>query len=217
MAFDPTQIFSISKKAHKRAVEAKVHISFQYIDWSSDLFFVHGLNADYYHKLFAAFHELKKASVDEIRKQNHSSLQVKSIRWNSASYITQGSFPDSVMRSLKVSLLPQARSLVEAGLQVEDLIKDSFEFSLSKNYGRVHGFLFGDTFHIVWFDPGHNLFPGMTKKRKKKPVTPFEQVRQVKCCSPEAVNQLREENKEMRRELEQCLELLAEATEPPQS
>ncbi|OIP99489.1 MAG: hypothetical protein AUK35_06315 [Zetaproteobacteria bacterium CG2_30_46_52] len=215
MALNSAQIFSISEQAHKKAVEAKVRISFQYIDWSTDSFFAHGLNAEYYHKLFSAFHALKLASVDEIRKQTHPSLQIKSIRWKkSAKHITQDSFPDSVMESLKRSLLHQAQTMIDASLQADDLIRDSFEFSLSKNYGRVHGFLFGDTFHIVWFDPGHNLFPGMTKGGKKKRVTSVEHVRQVQSCSPEAVNELRNENDVLRQELDECLTLLNEATEP---
>jgi hypothetical protein len=36
-----------------------------------------------------------------------------------------------------------------------------FQFSVSANErGRVHGLLIDDTFHIVWLDQDHNLYPG---------------------------------------------------------
>jgi len=36
----------------------------------------------------------------------------------------------------------------------------AFQFSLSANqHGRVHGLLIDDTFHIVWLDHDHRLYP----------------------------------------------------------
>lgn len=36
---------------------------------------------------------------------------------------------------------------------------DCRQFNISKSKGRVHGFIFGNTFFIVWLDPHHNLNP----------------------------------------------------------
>ena len=35
-----------------------------------------------------------------------------------------------------------------------------FQFSLTANeHGRVHGLLIDDTFHVVWLDHDHKLYP----------------------------------------------------------
>jgi len=36
---------------------------------------------------------------------------------------------------------------------------DCRQFDISNSNGRVHGFIFGNTFYIVWLDPHHNLNP----------------------------------------------------------
>jgi hypothetical protein len=36
----------------------------------------------------------------------------------------------------------------------------SWQFSITANaHGRVHGFIAGDTFFVVWIDPKHALYP----------------------------------------------------------
>jgi len=36
-----------------------------------------------------------------------------------------------------------------------------YQFALSANaHGRVHGFMVGDTFHVVWLDHDHAVYPG---------------------------------------------------------
>ncbi len=36
----------------------------------------------------------------------------------------------------------------------------AFQFEVSQSaHGRVHGFLVGYTFYVVWLDPDHNLYP----------------------------------------------------------
>ncbi len=42
--------------------------------------------------------------------------------------------------------------------QLQDCMPYQFEIS-SNEYGRVHGFMLENIFHIVWFDPDHNLYP----------------------------------------------------------
>jgi hypothetical protein len=42
----------------------------------------------------------------------------------------------------------------------------AWQFSLTKNeYGRVHGFILGSTFYVVWLDPEHLLYPGDAKRK----------------------------------------------------
>jgi hypothetical protein len=43
--------------------------------------------------------------------------------------------------------------------QVRD--SEPWQFSVTRNeHGRVHGFLIGNTFYIVWLDCNHRLYPG---------------------------------------------------------
>lgn len=37
---------------------------------------------------------------------------------------------------------------------------NAWQFMTSKRTGRVHGYLAGDTFFVVWFDPTHALYNG---------------------------------------------------------
>lgn len=42
----------------------------------------------------------------------------------------------------------------------EQLVDTPYQFSLSSNeHGRVHGFLIGEVFYVVWLDPRHLLYP----------------------------------------------------------
>ncbi|HDZ68887.1 MAG TPA: hypothetical protein ENH43_00500 [Phycisphaerales bacterium] len=38
-----------------------------------------------------------------------------------------------------------------------DLDEDAWQFGISKDNGRVHGFFIEDFFYIVWIDPEHRL------------------------------------------------------------
>lgn len=38
---------------------------------------------------------------------------------------------------------------------------EAWQFSITANeYGRVHGLLVGNVFHVVWLDFNHQLYPG---------------------------------------------------------
>jgi len=38
---------------------------------------------------------------------------------------------------------------------------ECFQFGITTNeHGRVHGYVIGHVFHVVWLDPDHLLFPG---------------------------------------------------------
>lgn len=47
------------------------------------------------------------------------------------------------------------------GFPLNDQLREAppHQFSISSNeHGRVHGFLLGHTFYVVWLDPGHKLY-----------------------------------------------------------
>lgn len=211
----------LSDKAHNAVETEKLSICFDYLDWDTEAFFVHGLSEKYYHHLFALFCEIKKSVPDQIKLGTHPSLNPKSIRWKTASYITQDSFPPLVIDKIKRSLKSQSEGSEEDLMkQVEEVTKDSFELMVAKNYGRIHGFLFANKFHVVWFDPAHNLFPGKDYG-KERPIKLPKDVLEIKTFCPEEINRIKElnislatENEKLRKENEELMQMLDDQTTP---
>ncbi|MEA5619688.1 hypothetical protein VB711_17845 [Cronbergia sp. UHCC 0137] len=210
-------IKSISEDSYQQVKHEKLKISFKYIDWESADFFIHGLSKKYYQLLFEAFDAIQMATVYEIKEQTHQRLNPKFINWKGDSTITQSSFPDKI----KNSLIPQCgNDENELQKQFEAMTRDSFELRVAKNYGRIHGFIFDTTFHIVWFDPGHNLFPGSNQGKANKTKLP-EEIGKVKPFCPEEFNRLKDknislynQNQELIQENKELIELLDKKTLP---
>jgi hypothetical protein len=164
------KVSATANKAHNKVQDEKIRVSFHYLDWSVRLFFVHGFSEGYYQHLFSALHDLSEATVGQIRLRKHERLTPKPIRWENASHITQNFFPIDTKSPIALSLRSQANGDDDAlKEQIKNTMRDAFELRIAKNYGRIHGFLCDNTFHIVWFDPMHNLFPG---KENGRPITP---------------------------------------------
>jgi len=41
----------------------------------------------------------------------------------------------------------------------EEIVEIPYQFQISKQRGRVHGFFLDCVFYIVWIDKNHNLYP----------------------------------------------------------
>ncbi|MEA5579531.1 hypothetical protein [Anabaena sp. UHCC 0451] len=196
-------IKSSAEDSYKQVTNEKLKISFQYIDWESEEFFIHGLSKTYYQLLFEAFHEIQMATSDEIKQQIHPRLTPKFINWKGDSTLTRRHFPDKI----KKSLIPQCgNDENELQKQFEEITRDSFELRVARTYGRIHGFIFDNTFYIVWFDPAHNLFPGLDDKRKVKKIKLPEEIRQVKSFCPEEINRIKQENISLYQENQELLQ-----------
>ncbi|MFB2921793.1 MULTISPECIES: hypothetical protein [Aerosakkonema] len=209
---------SFAEDSYRQISNEKLRISFKFVDWESEEFFLHGLNKKYYELLFDAFNDIQNSTADDIKQQTHPRLMPKFINWKGDSTITRSAFPDKI----KDSLRPQCgNDENELQKQYEEMTRDSFELRVAKGYGRIHGFIFDNTFYIVWFDPAHNLFPGRDDKgRDRKTKLPSE-VAQVKSFSPEEVNRIKElnialseENQRLRQENAELMQLLDKETDP---
>ncbi len=56
---------------------------------------------------------------------------------------------------------------------------ECLQFRLSTSGGRVHGFIIGNNFYIVWLDPHHNLYPDDRfggRNFYTKPLTCYEKI-----------------------------------------
>lgn len=162
--------------AHAEATAVKLRVSFEYLSFASPHFFVHGLEAEHYHKIFECFHSLAESTEEQITTQNHSSLTAKSIFNTKTS--TYDRFPVEVETRIFEKIKIEKRSLITPGnpakkikavteedvtaIAKEDakkIINQAFEVRVGKSYGRIHGIVWNKAFHVVWIDPAHNLYP----------------------------------------------------------
>jgi hypothetical protein len=69
----------IAAKDAEAVNSEKLKISFEYLDWETDEFFFHGLEAGYYQKFFECLTQIKQSVERDILEQTHPSLTPKSI------------------------------------------------------------------------------------------------------------------------------------------
>ncbi|WP_416191425.1 hypothetical protein [Neisseria sp. CCUG12390] len=178
----------LANKSYQSSENEYLNISFKYIDWNCEHFFLQGLKNENYKQIFDALEKLKNTSVKSFREQTaYGGLNPKSIfntksglydRFNSNTY-------SLVQTSLQTEENPKQ--------QAEAILKQAFEIRIAgRNQGRIHGFLWNNTFHIVWFDPAHNLYYG-----RKQPQAMGEYATVKRCFSPEQFEQLQRENAEL--------------------
>ncbi|MGA9379781.1 MAG: hypothetical protein WBV73_13545 [Phormidium sp.] len=215
---DSSVLRNFAEDSYRKISNEKLRISFKFVDWESEEFFLHGLTKKYYELLFDAFNDIQNSTADDIKQQTHPRLMPKFINWKGDSTITRSSFPDKIKNSLRPQCGNDENELQK---QYEEMTRDSFELRVAKGYGRIHGFIFDNTFYIVWFDPAHNLFPGRDDKGRDRKIKLPNEVAQVKSFSPEEINRIKElnitldeENQRLRQENAELMQLLEQETDP---
>jgi hypothetical protein len=183
-----------------------LRISFEYLDWDTEEFFFHGLKVEYYQKVFDCLSEIKRCKEKDIVEQTHPSLKQKSIFNKNG---TKNSFPDSVIKKISDNLFVQSRDRESSDSEAIDLTsKRAFEVRVARTYGRLHGFIWNNTFHVVWFDPAHNLYP-----IKKYGVRKHEDFAKVRCFSPDEIVRLRDELKQCQEKFDELYDTWANEKE----
>lgn len=178
----------LANKSYQSSENEYLNISFKYIDWDCEHFFLQGLKNENYKQIFDALEKLKNTSVKSFREQTaYGGLTPKSI-FNTSSGL-YNRFNSNTYSLVKTSLQAEENSEEQA----EALLKQAFEIRIAgKNQGRIHGFLWNNTFHIVWFDPAHNLYYG-----KRPPQTMKEYATVKRCFSPEQFEELQTQIKDL--------------------
>jgi len=196
---------SSADKDHAKVAAQKLRVSFEFLDLSQPHFFIHGLEADHYRKIFDCINEIADATEDQIAQQKHPSLEAKSIFNTATGEYKQ--FPEDIEISFAKKVAgPQPRIaskdraevkaaeeeyaliLAQAKEQAQTMIKRAFEVRVGKAYGRIHGIVWNKVFYVVWFDPAHNLYPDS----RRGGVKFHKDFMTVKSFSPEAVQDLRD-------------------------
>ena len=195
-----SKIAIIAEQDARSVAEERLRVSFEYIDWDSDEFFFHGMEIKYYQKFFDCISVIKSSKEREITEQTHPSLLPKSI-FNTQTSIRE-SFPNVVIEKIKNKLFVQTRDEQSSLAQANEIASRAFELRLATNYGRIHGFIWNNTFNIVWFDPAHNLYP------MKYGIQLHKDFATVKCFSPDEALRLQEKIKELQEENTELYEAL---------
>ncbi len=116
--------------------EGKVHFRFEYFDAIHRFFDGSEADFDWIRNMLTRLKHLQNTTVDQFKKDwgFRRSQYIHPINWDKAeldSFGIQSASPD--------------------------LDGDAWQFGISKDNGRVHGFFIGDFFYIVWIDPEHRL------------------------------------------------------------
>lgn len=112
-----------------------IRFSFKYTDFSKDKFKFDHCGGGYLTKLISRFKDLSSWCVGDFCANRSDALRAHPIKWN--------------------------KTTEKNGFSLPEHLKDStpFQFQISRNeHGRVHGFIIGNTFFIVWLDPDHKLY-----------------------------------------------------------
>lgn len=171
-----------------------LRVSFEYLDWESEEFFVHGFDAEFYARLFACLETIQSCTRDQMTKQNHPSLRCKAIFRTDTG--THDLFPSRIVEQIAAKLGSCDRR-EDRSATAQQIARSAFEISMGKNQGRLHGFLWEQSFNLVWFDPAHNLYPGAHKIRGPKDLM------LPKSGSHAELLRCKEENERLLTELEQ--------------
>lgn len=195
-------IEQIAERHYKNTTKEKLKISFDYLEFT-EKFFLQGLEQKYYTALFDTLRRVKNTTAEAIKKQYEESLEPKSIRWGNAKDISENSFPKEKLKNILTAIDNNGKNLTEEDTSnlLQEYVKDSFELSVSKNSGRIHGFIFSNVFHIVWIDPAHNLFPGRYPDGKLKKIRLINEYGNIKAFDVEEFNKLKKHNQELMQQL----------------
>ena len=191
---------SIAEQDAKIVAEEHLRVSFEYIDWESEEFFFHGMEIKYYQKFFDCIETIKSSKEREITEQKHPSLSPKSI-FNSGTAI-KNSFPEHIIEKIKSKLFVETRDEETSKAKANEIASRAFEVRVTKNYGRIHGFIWNNTFNIVWLDPAHNLYS------IKSGITKHRDAATIKCFSPDECLRLQETIRELQQEIAELYEAL---------
>ena len=130
-ASDPPSI-----PAPHQPVDGILSFSFKLIDLGHPQFDILGEPAEWFHQLFIRLKDFSHNKAIELLANRSSSIRCHPINWEDTTE------PEGFSH-----LNDQLRGVCP------------YQLSVSKERGRIHGMFIDSIFHVVWFDPNHNLYP----------------------------------------------------------
>jgi len=112
-----------------------VLFSYKYLELEHVKFCVNDQNTEYFIKLIMRLADVSRMTINELKQRNSTGLKSHAIKWKD---VSENCF----------------------GIPHEDeIVTEPWQFAISANeYGRVHGFIIGNTFFVRWIDPNHLLY-----------------------------------------------------------
>lgn len=126
-----------SKEEVLSDLEENISFSFKYLNFNSK-FTISECELDYFDRLLQRLKILGTMKMEEFLDKKHI----------------------DVLRNHKIDWEKDGVTETGFNLPLEaDILDEPWQFSVSsgRKNGRVHGFIIGNIFYIVWFDPKHNL------------------------------------------------------------
>jgi hypothetical protein len=117
-----------------------LQFSFKYLDHTSIKFNLSQRKLEYFTSLFDRFKGICSFTMREFTSNRSNSIRAHPITWENTS---------------------EPKGFIKFNQTFRETANNSayqFEVCLNK-HGRVHGFIIGSVFFIVWFDPDHKLYP----------------------------------------------------------
>lgn len=203
-----------AEKDHAKVAAEKLRVSFDYLDLTLPEFFIHGLDAEHYRKIFDCVNSVADATEDQIVQQTHPSLEPKSIFNKGGTY---KGFPEHLEEVIarkiagpmrRVDPLDKAAAkaaeerVAQAKAQAKAIVDRAFEVRIAKGYGRIHGIVWDKVFYVVWLDPAHNLYPNT----RYGGIRLHKTFATVRGFNPEEVQMLKEANRTLADEYNQLQE-----------
>lgn len=199
----PTPLARAAVGQHDEDDQIFLRVSFEFLDWETKEFFVHGFDSEFYVRLFSCLQAIQTSTAEQIAAQTHPSLTCKAIFRTATG--SHDAFPSQVVARIAAKLGRQ-KGAVNPELEAQRAAKTAFEVSMGKNQGRLHGFLWDKAFNLVWFDPAHNLYPGGRRIRGPQDLMQLKAGSHGELLRLRSVNDaLIEENEQLSRDLDELM------------
>lgn len=108
--------------------------SFKFLNRDHEAFNLGGVEKDWYLTLIDHLKDISTINRNQLVVEKQQHYQAHELEWEKCEYCFD--FDEKFLEQV-----------------------DCLQFRLSSSSGRVHGFIIGNRFYIVWLDPHHNLYP----------------------------------------------------------
>lgn len=114
-----------------------IRFSFKHLCLNHPKFSLEGKTHEYFEKVLERLKNISTLKASEIFSNRSSSLRAHPIDWQCTSEQDGFSHLNEQLRQVP-----------------------AYQFQISSNeHGRVHGFILGNIFFVIWLDPRHSLYP----------------------------------------------------------
>ena len=132
----------------KRSSE-KLLFSFKYLDTEHEAFNLGNIKQEWFLSLFEVLKELSDLTRHRLAVELRPHYRSHEHDWGKAKF--KYNFVDDFLNQVECT-----------------------QFCLSKGTGRVHGFIIGNRFYVIWLDPHHNMYPMERVEYYPFPATQYE-------------------------------------------